>query len=143
MELRRSEKINGPLRTPIAVEVPGEYRLTPLMNAYVLNQTLIKAPNQDIDKDILISQLVRIVSLLSKATDLSSLSQSQQDAINTTVALLESTPMFGDQILAENGAAFNRAISSQNKFANNYSSVTGNQTISNVYEGLENIGNTP
>ncbi len=107
------------------------------------NKNVITGSENDINDNVIVSQLVRLVSLLSKSVDISALPQAQQDSINTTIALFETYPMMGDQMLATDGRIrLEQAMINQETYASNNAEVTGEEIITDPYQGFENIAKT-
>ncbi len=123
-------------------EAPTEYYLNDNTDTFYKNSS-DDTITQDINKDILISQLVRLTSLIGKAVDLSALPQEQQDSITSIINIFEAYPMMGDQMLATDGRGLlDNVMASQETYANNNSEVTGETVIADPYQGFENIAKT-
>ncbi len=108
-----------------------------------MNRNVIAGSDSDINNNVVVSQLIRLVSLLSKSIDISALPQEQQDSINVTIDLFETYPMMGDQMLATDGRnRLEQAMINQETYANNNAVVTGETVITDPYQGFENIAMT-
>ncbi len=138
MNLEKTMIIKGALRTPAYVESTEEFKKNADSEVTYENSLNSESYTPDIDNDILISQLIRLVSLIAKTVDLTTLPQEQQDAISAQVSIFESYPMMGDQIMFTDGPSrLAGAMKLQGQYAENYAGVINTSVIADPYKGLE------
>ncbi len=143
MKLEQSTKIDGALRTPIYTEVIETLKKSQDTDTLYLNNQQTAQSDTNINLEIMVSQLVRLVSLLSKTADLSTLPQDQQDSFQSIIEVFEKYPTMGDQMLSEDGKGrVESAMITSAQQAANFADVTGSVVITDPYEGFENVSKT-
>jgi hypothetical protein len=140
MKYEKTTILKGALQSPAYIEKIDTVMKSDDTETLYLNGTIVKDSDRYIDTNVIISQLIRLTSLLTKVVDLSTLPQEQQDSINELVLIFEAYPTMGDQMLATDGRIrVETAMQNQEKFAENYADVKNEPIIDNPYEGSNTL----
>ncbi len=143
MKYEKENIVSGALVSPGYEETAEIIRKDNDSETLYENKNAVVGSVVEINNDVVLSQLVRIVSLIANTVDLTSLPQDQQDGIATAVTVLEAYPMMGDQMVAQDGKGrLEGAMIDNATFAANYASVTGGTVITDPYDGIVNTVDT-
>jgi len=141
MKLEKYTEVRGALRSPKFKEemIESIYDIPESRTRSIISGDPAYGFEKD-NSDVLLHQTMRVVSLLAKVADLSSLTQEQQDAIGSYVYRLESGVLIGDQTIAVyGGTRFSDIVEKQTDYSEVYADQTDSELIQTPYHGLEQM----